>query len=128
MRCSAAAVLPLVPPLVELVHEALAVCVRFAGGRRGVVRFLLLARATPRRRDSEQHTGKHDDEPKDPDQCHLEKYSNDQADDADNRDQDAQNDGSVRRSASVSTDRGDEIAVIVIETALHLFEEALLVL
>ena len=40
--------------------------------------------------------------------------------------EDAEHDGGVVRATSARTDRGDEVGVVVVEAALHLVEEALL--
>ncbi len=65
--------------------------------------------------------------PIDPDDRHLNEDTGDEHANADDGEKDAENDRPVCRSTSSRSYRGNEVSIVVIEAALHLFEEALLV-
>jgi hypothetical protein len=111
-----------VPAVLEILKKSTLVCggrLSAAGGRDA---------STPRRCNGNQNASEHHNESQNPDDRLVNHDAGDESRDADYSDEDAAHDGRVSRFASASGNGRDEVGVVVIETALHLFQEALLLL
>jgi len=84
--------------------------------------------SSPRRRESREHTGEHHDEAGETQKRKLKNNTGNQNGYAGDDNENADRNDRVVGLASTLADGRDEICVVLIEIALHLFEESLLLL